>query len=57
MDVELETDGDLAIITVNRPHRRNAIAPDTMDALDKALDAAADAAVLVVTGAGERAFV
>ena len=57
MDVELEADGDLAIITVNRPHTRNAIAPDTMDALDKALDAAADAAALVVTGAGDRAFV
>lgn len=57
MDVELEADGDLAIITVNRPNRRNAIAPDTMDALDKALDAAADAAALVVTGAGDRAFV
>ena len=57
MDVELEADGDLAVITVNRPRSRNAIAPDTMDALDKALDAAADAAALVVTGAGDRAFV
>ncbi|HTJ66176.1 MAG TPA: enoyl-CoA hydratase/isomerase family protein [Actinospica sp.] len=57
MDVELEADGDLAVITVNRPHRRNAIGPDTMDALDKALDAATDATALVVTGAGDRAFV
>ena len=57
MDVELEADGDLAVITVNRPRSRNAIAPDTMDALDKALDAAAEAAALVVTGAGDRAFV
>jgi enoyl-CoA hydratase len=57
MDVELETDGDLAIITVNRPGSLNAIAPDTMDALDKALDAAGDAAALAVTGAGDRAFV
>jgi enoyl-CoA hydratase/carnithine racemase len=57
MDVELEADGDLAIITVNRPDTRNAIAPDTMDALDRALDAAAEAAALVVTGAGDRAFV
>ena len=57
MDVELEADGDLAIITVNRPSRRNAIAPDTMHLLDKAIDAAADAAALVVTGSGDRAFV
>lgn len=57
MDVELEADGDLAVITVNRPGSRNAIAPDTMNALDKALDAAADAAALAVTGAGDRAFV
>jgi enoyl-CoA hydratase len=57
MDVQLEADGDLAVITINRPGRRNAIAPDTMDALDKALDAAADAAALAVTGAGDRAFV
>jgi enoyl-CoA hydratase/carnithine racemase len=57
MHVELEADGDLAVISVNRPASRNAIAPDTMDALDKALDAAADAAALAVTGAGDRAFV
>lgn len=57
MDVELEADGDVAVITVNRPRSRNAIAPDTMDALDKALDAATGAGALVVTGAGDRAFV
>jgi len=57
MDVELEVDDGLAVITINRPHSRNAIALDTMDALDKALDAAAGAAALVLTGAGDRAFV
>ncbi|MFJ1456230.1 enoyl-CoA hydratase/isomerase family protein [Nocardia sp. N2S4-5] len=45
------------MVTINRPHARNAIAPDTMDQLDKAIDAAAGARALVLTGAGDRAFV
>ncbi|WP_105968004.1 enoyl-CoA hydratase/isomerase family protein [Streptomyces geranii] len=57
VDLELELDDGLAVITINRPHARNAIAPATMDELDKALDAAADARALVITGAGEKAFV
>lgn len=55
--VELEQDGELAVITVNRPEARNAIARSTMDELDKAIDAAAGARALVITGAGDRAFV
>ncbi|MFD7999295.1 enoyl-CoA hydratase/isomerase family protein [Streptomyces mirabilis] len=55
--VDLELDQGLAVITIDRPHARNAIAPATMDQLDKALDAAADALALVVRGAGDRAFV
>ncbi|WP_280274987.1 enoyl-CoA hydratase/isomerase family protein [Nocardia wallacei] len=55
--VELELDDGLAVVTINRPHARNAIAPDTMDQLDKAIDAAAGARALVLTGAGDRAFV
>ncbi|WP_405945763.1 enoyl-CoA hydratase/isomerase family protein [Streptomyces prunicolor] len=57
MDVDLELDEGLAVVTIDRPHARNAIAPTTMDELDKALDAAAGAKALVVTGAGDRAFV
>ncbi|MFJ9376376.1 enoyl-CoA hydratase/isomerase family protein [Streptomyces sp. NPDC101455] len=57
MDVDLELDEGLAVVTIDRPHARNAIAPTTMDELDKALDAAAGARALVVTGAGDRAFV
>src|SRR5882724_7712421 len=57
MDVELEVDDGVAVITINRPRSRNAIALDTMAALDKAIDAAAGAGCLVVTGAGDRAFV
>ncbi|WP_280389917.1 enoyl-CoA hydratase/isomerase family protein, partial [Nocardia wallacei] len=55
--VELELDDGLAVVTINRPHARNAIAPETMDQLEQAIDAAAGARALALTGAGERAFV
>ncbi|WP_327432362.1 enoyl-CoA hydratase/isomerase family protein [Streptomyces sp. NBC_01236] len=55
--VDLEVDQGLAVITIDRPHARNAIAPATMGELDKALDAAADARALVIKGAGDKAFV
>lgn len=53
-------DGAVRLLTVNRPERRNALDQATFAALDAALDALdADASVraLVVTGAGDRAFV
>lgn len=55
--VDLEHDGELAIITIDRPQARNAISLDTMDALNKALDESAGASALVITGGGDRAFV
>ncbi|MGI8329456.1 enoyl-CoA hydratase/isomerase family protein [Actinomadura scrupuli] len=55
--VDLELEQGLAVITINRPQARNAIAPATMGELEKALDAAAGARALVITGAGDRAFV
>ena len=55
--LDLELDNGLAVLTIDRPHARNAIALDTMDQLEKALDAAAGAAALVIRGAGDRAFV
>ena len=55
--VDLELEDGLAVITINRPAVRNAIAPATMGELDEALDAAADARALVIKGAGERVFV
>jgi enoyl-CoA hydratase/carnithine racemase len=55
--VDLELDEGVAVITVNRPHARNAIALATMDELEKAIDAAAGARALVITGAGDRAFI
>src|SRR3954465_7960871 len=50
-------DHGLAIITIDRPHARNAISLETMDQLDKALDGAEGAQALVLTGARDRAFV
>jgi enoyl-CoA hydratase len=58
--VDLELDDGLAVLTIDRPHARNAISLDTMAELEKALDvldASADARALVITGAGDRAFV
>ncbi|MCF6389518.1 enoyl-CoA hydratase/isomerase family protein [Mycobacterium sp. MBM] len=55
--VDLELDGALAVITIDRPHARNAISLDTMDALGNALDGAAGARALAITGAGDKAFV
>lgn len=58
--VDLELDDGLAVITIDRPHARNAISLETMDQLEKALDGiegSTGAHALVVTGAGDRAFV
>src|ERR1700757_677033 len=57
MPVDLELDQGLAVITIDRPHARNAIALHTMDELEKAIDAAEGALALVIRGAGDRAFV
>jgi enoyl-CoA hydratase/carnithine racemase len=58
-DVRVELSQRIAVLTVERPHARNAIALATMDELDGALDeiADSDASVLVVTGGGDRAFI
>ena len=55
--VDLELDDGLAIVTIDRPHARNAISLQTMDQLEKALDGAEGARALVLRGAGDRAFV
>ncbi|HEX9033429.1 MAG TPA: enoyl-CoA hydratase/isomerase family protein [Streptosporangiaceae bacterium] len=56
-EVLLDRHEGVAILTIDRPSVRNAISLATMDALEAALNAAADADVLVVRGSGERAFV
>lgn len=58
-EVLYEVSGPVARLTINRPERRNALAPATLGGLRGALaEARGDAAVRVVVlaGAGERAF-
>ena len=54
-----EADGDLAVITLNRPERRNAVdaamTAQLREAIDR-LEADARARVGILTGAGDRAF-
>jgi enoyl-CoA hydratase len=54
-----ETRGHLRILTINRPHRMNAMSPDLTDELiDAFVDAGADpdVRVIILTAVGERAF-
>ena len=55
----LTFEGRVAILTVNRPEKRNALDGATVTEFHAALDAvrAARASVIIVTGAGDRAFV
>lgn len=53
--LDIQTDGMVARLTLNRPEKRNAIDPATYDALAQALsgfDANGDIRVVVLTGAG-----
>jgi enoyl-CoA hydratase/carnithine racemase len=59
LDVLLEVDGPVAVVTLNRPAKLNAITPDMAAALRACLsrvDADPDLRVAVLTGAGERSF-
>lgn len=55
--VDLEWSDGLVVLTIDRPHARNAIALSTMGELEEALDAAAGAQAVVIRGGGDRAFV
>jgi enoyl-CoA hydratase len=57
--VRLDINDAVAVITIDRPEVRNAIGFATVDELDAALDTTlgSDAAVLVLRGGGDRAFV
>jgi enoyl-CoA hydratase len=57
--VTLSLDGRTAILTVDRPEVRNALDTATVEAFHAALDQVrrAGSTVLIVTGAGEKAFV
>jgi enoyl-CoA hydratase len=58
-NVQWRVEGGVAVVTVNRPKALNALDPTTIGELSQAFDRARDPAVraLVVTGAGEKAFV
>jgi enoyl-CoA hydratase/carnithine racemase len=57
--VRVEVDAGVAVVTIDRPDVRNAIGAATADELGAALDQVleSDAAVLVLRGGGDRAFV
>lgn len=57
-DLRLEIDGKVATLLIDRPQARNALATGTMRELDDALNSIPQtgASVLVIRGAGERAF-
>ncbi|MBL8754408.1 MAG: enoyl-CoA hydratase/isomerase family protein [Planctomycetes bacterium] len=59
-NVTLGREGFLALVTVNRPQKLNALDDRTiaeLDAVFAALDADAEVGAVVLTGAGEKAFV
>jgi enoyl-CoA hydratase len=59
MSIDLERDGGIAVVTVNRPDAFNALDSEALGQLSARLDEVADnrdVRVVVLTGAGERAF-
>jgi enoyl-CoA hydratase len=59
-NILLETKDRISILTINRPDKRNALNHATRDEILNALDslhASADSRVLIVTGAGDKAFI
>ncbi|HZT34284.1 MAG TPA: enoyl-CoA hydratase/isomerase family protein, partial [Nitrososphaera sp.] len=57
--IQLEPQGDVAIIRINRPEALNAMNVDVIGELSRTIDiiAADDGIrVVIITGAGERAF-
>jgi enoyl-CoA hydratase/carnithine racemase len=58
-DVKFEVDGAVAIITLNRPQKLNAVTPEMADAIVVAVTECNDSNTIrcvILTGAGERAF-
>jgi enoyl-CoA hydratase len=59
-NIRLEIEGGLATLTIDRPQARNALNTATLHEIDSAFRALASnpqMRVLIVTGAGEKAFV
>ena len=57
--ITYEVEGQIGIITINRPKALNALNSTVLDELDKTLDAVDQEAIrcLILTGAGEKSFV
>ncbi len=57
--ITYEVEGQIGIITINRPKALNALNSAVLDELDKSLDAVDQEAIrcLILTGAGEKSFV
>ncbi len=57
--VDYEVEGQIAIITINRPKALNALNPDVLNDLEAVIDAVDQDAVrcLILTGAGDKSFV
>lgn len=58
-DIRFEIEDDIAIITLNRPQKLNAVTPEMADAIVAAVTECNDSDTIrcvIVTGAGERAF-
>ena len=55
--VLLDRTSGIASITVNRPDRLNALNKETIEALSDALDRTQDSRVVIITGAGDDAFI
>src|SRR5437764_12908428 len=56
-NIQVERDGQIATITVNRPKSLNALNSHTLRELTLAVRECADSRVIILTGAGDRAFV
>jgi enoyl-CoA hydratase len=59
-NILVETSNRISILTINRPDKRNALNQATRDEMVQALDSlekSADSRVLVITGAGDKAFI
>ncbi len=59
-NILVETSNRISFLTINRPDKRNALNQATRDDIQHALDAlekSTDSRVLVITGAGDKAFI